>query len=150
MTVLTFHQSLSFYNQYYIILHIATIFILSLWNLPLFSRGRNLAGNIVIRVACKGDSTTLLFSSWINTWVGHSLKICFVPNMSELYLIQVTFLRKDQKSLPKLPSKNLKSFNYQTIRIIFVQKSIPLQSKGNTALWNWFHKVISRTPNFWM
>ena len=65
------------------------------------------------------------------------------------------FLRKEQKSLPKLTSENLKSFISQTIsvqlqwfRTFSVQKSEPHQSKAKITLWNWFYSEISRISNF--
>ena len=67
------------------------------------------------------------------------------------------FLRKEQISLPKLTSENLKSIVSLTIlvksqwyRIFSDQKSVPRQSKGKFSLWNWFDSEISRYKNFWM
>jgi len=64
------------------------------------------------------------------------------------------FLRKEQKSLSKLTSKNLKSFYSQTMsvkpqlfRTFSVQISVPHQSRGKTALWNWFQSEILRISN---
>jgi len=65
------------------------------------------------------------------------------------------FLRMEQKLLPKLASESLKSFISQTMsvkpqwfRIFSVKKSELYQSKGKTALRNWFQSEISRISNF--
>ena len=64
------------------------------------------------------------------------------------------FLRKEQKSLPKLTSENLKYLiswaTSQWLKIFCVQKSVPCLSKGKIALWNEFHYEISRISNFQM
>ena len=75
------------------------------------------------------------------------------------YTITGAFFEKGTKIIPqtKLTFKNLKSLISKTIsvkwqwfRIFSVQKSVPNQYKGKTALWNWLHSEISRISNFWM